>query len=406
MKNKLLKMLLIEDNPDDVALIARALRGDPCELTTAQSLSEAAKLLATGTFTVVLLDLSLPDAQGFETFARTRAMATHLPIIVLTGLDDEALGLRTVQEGAQDYLIKGRVEPALLVRAIRYAIERKRAEVEVQRYALQLQERNQRLREDLQMAREIQQAFLPQRCASIPCANGRELHVWHRYYPAGPVGGDFFDVVPLSDDRAGMLICDVMGHGVRAALVTAMLRTLVSEPGARALDPGQMLEHLSERLRGIFRHSDAPFFVSAFYLVADLKASQLRYASAGHPTPLLVRRARGEVEPLKPSNGGAEPALGLVDEPGYRTSTCEMGIGDVVLMFTDGLYEAEGPGNEPFGLARLYEAARACAAMPAELLCDELLASVQRFASGGFGDDVSLLAVDFDKEDHHVHRMQ
>jgi len=141
MADRSTKVLLIEDNPADARLIREILseakrsalssiRGYTFDLEWAECLAAGLERLAAEGVDVVLLDLSLPDSQGLETFAKVHDRALHVPIILLTGLDDEELAVRTVQEGAQDYLVKGRVDSSLLARAIRYAIERKRAEEE------------------------------------------------------------------------------------------------------------------------------------------------------------------------------------------------------------------------------------------------------------------------------------
>lgn len=128
------KVLLIEDNPGDTRLIRQMLakvRTASFDLKWADRLSTGLEQLATGGIDVVLLDLSLPDSQELNTFTKVHVKAPTVPIIVLTGLDDETVGVRTMREGAQDYLIKGRVDSNLLVRSIRYAIERQRLIEEV-----------------------------------------------------------------------------------------------------------------------------------------------------------------------------------------------------------------------------------------------------------------------------------
>ncbi|MCE1170341.1 MAG: diguanylate cyclase [Azovibrio sp.] len=128
MTTQPLRLLLIEDNPGDARLIRETLRDAPLsvELEHADSLKSGFALLDEWRFDAVLLDLSLPDSHGLGTVSRTRQQAPELPIVVLTGLNDEATALQAMREGAQDYLIKGHVDSALLLRAIRYAIERNR----------------------------------------------------------------------------------------------------------------------------------------------------------------------------------------------------------------------------------------------------------------------------------------
>ncbi len=141
---KKIQVLLVEDNPGDVRLLREILgkvTSTQFELVCVERLDEALKHLDEGHFDVALLDLSLPDAQGFDTFVKVHEQAPDVPIVVLTGLDDETLAVRAVREGAQDYLVKGQIDNNLLVRAIRYAIERKRAEETLRHHAEHLEER-------------------------------------------------------------------------------------------------------------------------------------------------------------------------------------------------------------------------------------------------------------------------
>lgn len=139
MKDKRIKVLLIEDNPGDARLIKELLAdagGDPFDLLCVDRLSMGLDHLADGGIDLVLLDLSLPDASGLNTFSTLRAHAPHVPVIVLTGLNDETLAVNAVQEGAQDYLVKGKVDGDLLVRSVRYAIERQRMLMELRAVSL------------------------------------------------------------------------------------------------------------------------------------------------------------------------------------------------------------------------------------------------------------------------------
>src|SRR6185312_1253209 len=158
-----IRALLIEDNPDDARLIGLMLReadGKSFEVRHVERLEDGLRELANGGIDVVLSDLSVPDSHGLETFQRLHARAPHVPIIVLSGLNDTTLALSAVHQGAQDYLIKGEVDGQLLARAMRYAIERKRMSEQLHRYAAELREKNAQLESDFNMAREIQRICL------------------------------------------------------------------------------------------------------------------------------------------------------------------------------------------------------------------------------------------------------
>lgn len=283
--------------------------------------------------------------------------------------------------------------------------ERKRAEERIQRTteALEasreeLRVKNEQMEEDLKMAREIQQAIIPQQYPCFPRSaelNGSALRFCHRYLPTGVVGGDFFNVLALSDTKAGVFICDVMGHGVRSALVTAIIRALVEELTEVATDPGQLLGQLNRDLRAILKQSGTPLFTTAFYMVADLSCAQISYANAGHPKPLLVHRQSGEVEPLQNRGGKSFPGLGLLDGCVYPTSQCALVPNDLIMLFTDGLYDVEGVYEELFSPQWLLAEVRKRAHLPASNLFDELLAEIKMGSdSGGFADDVCLVGME------------
>jgi sigma-B regulation protein RsbU (phosphoserine phosphatase) len=316
----------------------------------------------------------------------------------MTGLDDETIAVQTVQHGAQDYLVKGQVTGPLLARAMRYAMERKRMAEQLARYAEELRERNRQMEADFTMAREIQQVFLPQKYPTFPHSASPEqsaLRFHYRYLPAAAVGGDFFNIFAISDSIAAVFICDVMGHGMRAALVTAILRGLVEELLPLAMDPGKFLAEINRSLHAILERTDQPTLATAFYMIADVEESELRFASAGHPSPIRVRRDAGLAEPLKTYDPRHGPALGLFEKSTYPVGRCPIAVNDLILLFTDGLYEVAGPADEEFGEERLLAAVRKRVQSPADQLFAQVLNTVQTFTSKQeFDDDVCLVALE------------
>jgi sigma-B regulation protein RsbU (phosphoserine phosphatase) len=141
------------------------------------------------------------------------------------------------------------------------------------------------------------------------------------------------------------------------------VRGLVEELRPIALDPGQLLTRINSDLRAILQQTRTPLFTTAFYLVADLERRQIYYSNAGHPRPFLVHRLKGTVEVLKNSDGKSRPALGLFAESTYPTASCDLAAGDLVMLFTDGLYEVEGAGDEQFSQELLLQAVSKHAAL-------------------------------------------
>lgn len=260
----------------------------------------------------------------------------------------------------------------------------------------ELRARNALMHADLELARAMQEAFLVRQYPRVPQKAGAGesvLSFHHRYIPNAALGGDFFHVAALSGTCAGVFICDVMGHGVRSALVTAMIRALVGEKSLAAADPGGFMTAINEHLHGILEQARTPMFASAFYLVADMARGRLTYANAGHPSPLRVRRGAGTVEPLLTENSPSGPALGVFPNAVYESASCAMADDDLFVLVTDGVFEVQGHDDE-YGEARLLDAVRRRVNLPVDTLFDELLQEIRAFSTNGvFADDVCLVGV-------------
>jgi sigma-B regulation protein RsbU (phosphoserine phosphatase) len=284
--------------------------------------------------------------------------------------------------------------------------ERKRAEDQIRRATGELSRSREELRaknlimeENLRMAREIQTSMLPQQYPIFPKNVPPEQSAFqfvHRYEPAESVSGDFFSVSALSDNEAAMFICDVTGHGVRAALVTAMIRALAEELKPLARDPGIFLRKLNSDLCSILKSTGSPTLTTAFYLVADWTTGVMRFANAGHPKPLFIRRSAGRVEPLVNVTGQSQPALGLFDDPPYQTTEVALEPGDFVMLFTDGLYEVQGLNEELYSQERMMMDVQNLLAKSNRELFDELLEAIRVFSvSHEFDDDVCIVGMEF-----------
>lgn len=284
--------------------------------------------------------------------------------------------------------------------------ERKRAEEQIRRATAELSRSREELRgknllmeENLRTAREIQLTMLPQQYPSFPHTAPLEQSAFqfvHRYHPAEGVSGDFFSVSQLSDDEVGVFICDVTGHGVRAALVTAMIRALAEELKPCARDPGLFLRKLNYDLCNILKNTGSPMLTTAFYLVADWRTGAMRFANAGHPKPLLIHRNSNRIEPLANASGRGQPALGLFEDPPYQTTETVLQPGDFVMLFTDGLYEVQGLHEELYSQQRLEMDVQNLIKHPAGILFDELIEAIRCFSvNHEFEDDVCLVGMEF-----------
>jgi len=224
------------------------------------------------------------------------------------------------------------------------------------------------------------------------------LRFLQRYDSNHAVGGDFFDVWAISETKAGLFICDVMGHGVRAALMTAVIRGIIEQLAAFVFDPGMLLAEANRLLIPILRNAGTPMFASAFYMVADSATGEIQYANAGHPNPFIIRRDFQAIERIGAVGGAHGPALGLIERAHYSAGRRVLAPRDLVMLFTDGIFEVDGPDEEPFGEARLEDAVRRRIGLPADQIFDEVIEEVRRFSvTEKFDDDICLLGLELNR---------
>jgi sigma-B regulation protein RsbU (phosphoserine phosphatase) len=359
---------------------------------------EAIEEISRENYPLVLLDYKLPGSDGLIVLTHIRSLpfSRQPSVIMLSGTTDEAA--EAMKCGAKDYLLTNGLDGPSLLRVITNTLERKRLEEQVASHADELREKNTQMEIDLNLAREIQRAFLLHHYPTFPrdaIASESALHFRHRYHPTNAVGGDFFDVLSISDTEAGVLICDIMGHGVRTALMTAIVHALAEELIPVAAEPDKFLTEINRRLLTVLAQTHNPMFTSAFYAVIDLARGELRYSNAGHPNPLLVRRSAAVVETLDCPGSRPGPVLGVFEESMYPLCRRTIERHDLLLLFTDGLYEVEDAEGQAYGRDRLMAAVRQRIDLPVDLLFDELLTDIQQYAGKeDFIDDVCIVGAE------------
>ena len=248
------------------------------------------------------------------------------------------------------------------------------------------EERLLAINKELEIARRIQSSTLPQ---SVPTLRGLEIAA--RYVPMSAVAGDFYDFLGVDEKRVGILVADVTGHGVPAALIATMLKVAFAGQAAHADDPARVLTGLNRSLCGKFEEH----FVTAAYLFVDLERSRLRYSAAAHPPLMLASRATGKVVEIE-ENG---LMLGMFPEAAYSTVEIRLSPGDRCLLYTDGLFEAKNAAQEEFGKSRCKEFMETQRDVPAARFVKTLLDSVAGFSGYNSGraqeDDITVLVLDF-----------
>ena len=268
------------------------------------------------------------------------------------------------------------------------------------RMAEQLDERNRALEKEISLAREIQHALQPLRIPDrvwkdADSEKKRIARFHHVYMPCTGVAGDCFAVFPVRESGVGMLICDVMGHGVRAALIASMLRGLMEQVSTLADTPGLLLSSLNRQLFRIFSQANITMFTSACYVYLDLDKRRLTLSGAGHPAPIVLSADGRAILPPIPRS----PALGLLDSALYRESEIALEPGMKLMLYTDGLYEATNPQGDEMGVQRVISYLQQNSPQSIKEMIDISLAGMHRFTeSTRQDDDICLLGVEFIEE--------
>lgn len=377
-----LTVLLVEDDRGDALLVEELIAdaGADIQLRWAETMADAEREITGDRPDCVLLDLNLPDSNGTDAVDRVCHLDATLPIVVLTGHVDEHYGVSAVASGAQDYLVKGRVEPEMLRRSLLYAIERKRSELT----AVDLHASQLRAQENARLERGL----LP----SPLLLEDPGVDIVAKYRPSRAnalLGGDFYDFVQTPDRTVHVMVGDVSGHGPDEAALGVALRI-----GWRALTFAGLRGN--ERMRQLERilRAERPgkhIFATVLSLAFSPHDRMFTAVRAGHPGMLL--HGAGTVEWLEPPAG---PALGLGGS-NWPINELELPMGHAVLLLTDGLFEGHsGQGNRRLGEDGLLSVAQSLAALPGAQFVETLIEEAEKRArlQGGLTDDIAVVRVE------------
>jgi phosphoserine phosphatase RsbU/P len=373
-------ILLVDDTPANIH-IAQAILRDEFRIRVATSGVKALELVKTEPMpALVLLDIDMPGMDGYEVCNHLKAhpQTRDIPVIFLTGKTESEDETRGFEVGAVDYVhkpfspmvVKARVRTHLTLRAT----------------SQQLAQQLLTINNELEMARQIQLSILPRETPKI-----RGLDIAARYLPMSSVAGDFYDFIIVDEQHVGILIADVSGHGLPAALIASMLQVALTAQLAHASEPGRVLSGLNRALCGKFRNH----FVTAAYVFVDMEKNSISYAGAGHPPLLLWRASTGSASEVL-QNG---LLLGHFPNETYSELHVPVGAGDKAVLYTDGILETNHPSEGMFGSDRLKQFLESNHHPGAERLADSLLDTLSRWSGHPQGegqeDDITLLSIEF-----------
>ncbi|MCX5141774.1 MULTISPECIES: PP2C family protein-serine/threonine phosphatase [unclassified Streptomyces] len=393
-----LTLLVIEDDPAGTFTVPElsTAAGTRVRIRAARNLTEAGRLL-TDDVDCILLDLALPtgaetrgergtEADGLATLKHVLRIAPRHAVLALTAEDDAELAAEAVRVGAQDYLFRDELDGRLLSRAIRYAVERKRADVAQH----QLTESRLRAQENARLERGL----LP-----TPLLDGSDLHFAARYRPGRSralLGGDFYDTVRTPDGTVHAMIGDVCGHGPDEAALGVELRI-----AWRALTlAGLCGDELLSTLQQVLEHERESEEIFATLCTVDIAPDGRRagLCLAGHPAPLIARQ--GRAAHLLPYEDGG-PALGLLPRARWPRRQVELGGSWSLMMYTDGLIEGRvGNGTQRLGQDGMVAMInrQLSEGLTGEDLLEAAVTHVRELNGGELTDDVAVLLLDRDQE--------
>lgn len=383
------RILIVDDEPFNVDYLEQELADLDCELLTAANGQQALEKIRSAAPDLMLLDIMMPVMDGFAVLEQVKAdpATRSIPIIIISANSDLQSVVKGIQMGAEDYLPKP-FEPTILHARISSSLERKRLRDREHLYL-------QSLEKELNIARDIQKEFLP---SELPQAPGWEVAAYFK--AANMVAGDYYDSFSLPDGNLAIVVGDVCGKGVGAALFMTLFRSLIrasSTAGYLAAEADSASQPPAARIGQALAltnryvaetHYETLMFSTVFIAVLDVTSGTLTYINAGNEAPYLVR-ANGSLETLPPSG----PVVGFEPAAKFDVKETRLEAGDSLIAFTDGIPDCKNPQDEFFGHARLMESLKqkdATCAGQVERLGRELDGFV---AGENQFDDITILAV-------------
>jgi phosphoserine phosphatase RsbU/P len=385
------RVLIADDNKVNRLLLSRSVELLGHGVSLAENGRIALERLRTEPFDLLLLDIEMPELDGFAVLEQLKAdsQSREVPVIVTSSVEGLDNIVRCINLGAEDYLRKP-VNQVLLKARIAASLEKKRLRDKV-RAALA------RLEEELSQARRLQLGMLPR--VFPACTSQQPVEIHALMEPAREVGGDLYDFFYASEHQFCFLVGDVSGKGAAAAMFMARTRSLVrmavqlwQKTSGDQITPMRIVEAVNHEL---CQNNRDRMFVTLFLGVLDAKTGVLTYVNAGHLAPCVLH-ASGSIESV-----GDKPAMPLAVRAGaaYQERTVTLLPGDTVFVFSDGVTEAMNVADELYGNDRLQADLRAASALTPEEIVRAIKVQVDAFTEGALKfDDVTMLALRWQPE--------
>jgi sigma-B regulation protein RsbU (phosphoserine phosphatase) len=388
--NRKFTILAVDDTPENLDVVKGILARDYV-VKVAINGPMALKIVEKQPPDLILLDVMMPGMDGYEVCRQLKSNpeTSDVPVIFLTAMDqtsDEAHGFSL---GAADYIAKP-VNPPILKARVQTHLALKESMDELQKAYGVIKSQKDRMEDELNIGRDIQMSMLPLEFPAFP--ERKEFDIRALLKPAREVGGDFYDFFFINDDEICLVVGDVSGKGVPAALFMAVTRTMIK---TRAMDdpsPASIITRVNDEMSA---DNPSSMFVTLFIAICNVRTGKCRYTNAGHNPPYIMRKP-GDRDCLDQRHG---PIIGAMEELAYRESATTLSAGDSLLIFTDGVTEAMDVDGGLYSESRLEQMLDTGSFGTTAALVDETLASVESFATGAEqADDITILAFRLEQE--------
>ncbi len=376
-------VLAVDDTPENLDVVKGILSADYI-VKAATSGPMALKIAEKQPPDLILLDIMMPEMDGYEVCRRLKEneQTKDVPVIFLTAMDQTTDEARGFELGAADYMTKP-VNPPILKARVATHLALKSSMDQLQSAFDIIKKHKERMQQELNVGRDIQMSMLPVEFPPFPDRTEFSIHAILE--PAREVGGDFYDFFFVSDDEICLVLGDVSGKGVPAALFMAVTKTMIKTQAADDSSPASIVTRVNEELSA---DNPACMFVTLFVAIVNVRSGDLRFTNAGHNPPYILRRD-GKLDCLDQRHG---PIIGAVEGVAFREDQVQIGEQDTLLLFTDGVTEAMDTSDHLYSEARLEEFLKKSDNTP-DQLTGEVLKAVEQFATGAEqADDITLLA--------------
>ena len=381
------KILSVDDEMDLELLLTqyfrRKIRKGEYEFVFAHNGLEALTMMVKHPdIEIILSGINMPEVEGMTLLAKVNEMRNPaLKVIMVSAYGDMGNIRQAMNNGAFDFATKP-IDLDDLSVTIEKAIDQINYVHQMQKEHSQLES----LKGDLAIASEIQQAILPRVFPPFP-EIADKLDIAASMTPAKDVGGDFYDLFRIDDERIGFVIADVSGKGIPAAIFMAVSRTLIRATGVRGGSPAECIAYSNKLLAA---ESVDCMFVTVFYGIININTGEINYCNAGHNPPYVLKHD-GKVEPL-PTMGDC--MVGAIDGLPYHEATLQLEKGDALVMYTDGVTEAMNIDYQQFGEERLEETLEDVAMHNCQEMVDAIKSDVAAFAGEAEqSDDITVLTL-------------